>query len=829
MPSIPEVVSHPFKYAWMPLEDRKKLLPERNVCSLYPAKEHCDYFWTGDGFQRVDEMGDPYDDVFFFLQEALFEPKWAKTPEPPDLTGIMPEVRRLLLEGKFTEAADLVEKVQIEAGFGEYMYCTSVGAIMPLMHLHPHKAFLLSVKQPEAGKTKNFLRWLNLLSGKITVQWENDRGAFARETIAAYKGDIIAQRFTAPKGALDNEITLMLPNNVSFDDYLHSGVVHPELCSYELDVAYDLFTLKWAYPPELGRKGYVSVIRFVRCGGKVEKTQNGIRIIGADSLLILSKTVKFEGDFTFECAGPVVDEIMAVEPDFDALLAYNREYLGSRMERSRIRLGSPEDFALSGEELLQRTHSDIELDGTMLEKLYDMGRFYTIIDTGAIPPLWGQHNINTNLQVSSGNNTGLFDEMDVYYRFYETKFDDFRTNARKLFGARGLLATVHCDYDSGLLYQFSKTYPHYAWTGCLGWIYNELWNYWLVSGDKEFLRKRIVPALKEIALFFEDYACDRGPDGHALFYPSYSPEEASPTAFTQWTMGHPPKHTPEDPLSYATLPGVYATNINSLMDVMVCREVLDNLINACGELGIEQENIVHWEEQRSLLPRYLLDEEGGLKEWAWAASNENYDHRHVSHHYGLWPGREVTWEETPELARAIQISNHKRAGQDDSVHGLIHRCLCGIRLKDITETVSNLYELMNHGFVARSLHTNHMPYRVHWTDLQGAMPTMLIEMAVYSAPGTVEFLPAMPASLGKGAIEGIWLFTWAKLERMNWSEKDLKATIVSNRAQTLTLRCRKPIRSFQVSGSEIPVEGNHIKYTFMENETAEVYISFLND
>jgi hypothetical protein len=55
-----EMIPHPLKYAAMPLEARKKLLPERNVCSLYPAKEHCDYFWTGDGFQRVDEMGDPY-------------------------------------------------------------------------------------------------------------------------------------------------------------------------------------------------------------------------------------------------------------------------------------------------------------------------------------------------------------------------------------------------------------------------------------------------------------------------------------------------------------------------------------------------------------------------------------------------------------------------------------------------------------------------------------------------------------------------------------------------------------------------------------------------
>jgi len=476
------------------------------------------------------------------------------------------------------------------------------------------------------------------------------------------------------------------------------------------------------------------------------------------------------------------------------------------MERSRIMLGDKADFLLSAEELLRRTHTDVEFDPTLLEKLYDMGRFYLITDTGNIPPMWGQHNINTNLQVCAGNNTGLFDEMDVYFRYYESKFDDFRTNARKLFGARGLLASIHCDYDSGLYYHFSKTYPHYCWTGCLGWIYNEVWGYYLVSGDKEFLRNRVVPALKEIALFYEDYACDRGPDGRVIFYPSFSPEDPTP--------------------EYATKNGVYATTINSVMDIMICREVIDNLMEACNTLGIEQENIPHWQAQKDMLPRYLLDEEGGLKEWAWPTVNENYNHRHVSHHYDVWPGHVITWEDEPELAKAILISNRKRAQQDDSAHGIIHRLFTAIRLKDISETVQNLYQLMNHGFVTRTLQTRHYPYRGQFPDLQGAMPAILLEMCVYSAPGTVEFLPAMPASLGKGSIEGIWFYNCAKLEHMDWCENGINATLVSNKAQTLTLRCRRHIASFRVNGADMTVDGDHIKYDFAEGEKIGIEIIF---
>jgi hypothetical protein len=253
---------------------------------------------------------------------------------------------------------------------------------------------------------------------------------------------------------------------------------------------------------------------------------------------------------------------------------------------------------------------------------------------------------------------------------------------------------------------------------------------------------------------------------------------------------------------------------------------LDNLITACNTLGIEQDNISHWEEQRDALPVYLLDEGGALKEWAWPDIEENYNHRHVSHHYDVWPGRAVTPETDPDLAMAIKMSNRKRGQQDDSAHGIIHRCLTAIRLKDIEETVQNLSQLMNHGFVTRALQTRHFPYRMQFPDLQGAMPAILLEMCVFSAPGTVEFLPAVPGNINKGAIDGIWLYTWAKLEHMEWCDSGVKATIVSSKAQTLTLRCRRKMSSMRIGGKEINMDGDCVKYDFAEGERTEVEIIF---
>jgi len=794
-------IPHRFKYEAMPRHEREQLLPERNVCSLHPADNWDDAFITGNGTQRLDVLGDPYYDRLTLTHEALYEPRWARTPEPPDLTGIMPTVRRLMREGKFKEAADLVEQETIKHDV--YAEQHAKDPVMPIWSLRRHHAIRLHIRQEEAGSTRRYLRWLDMMTGCVTVQWENDLGRFKREALASYEGDTSAIRLTSERaGTLNAEIELVLP--FKHPDYGgRESINDPDKCSHRLLSQDDTIALEFAYYPEYGQKGYCTVIRFVNSGGTAMFRDNKIVVEGADSLLLLSRTVKYEGGFSFGCSASLVEAISGLEADFDRYTAANLAHIGSRMDRSRIRLGTHADHALSSEELLRTVHTTQEFAPALLEKLYDMGRFFLITDTGEIPPMWGQHNINTNLQVCAGNNTGLFDEMDVYFRYYETKFDDFRTNARKLYNARGLLASVHCDYDSGLFYHYSKTYPHYAWTGCLGWIYNEFWGYYLVTGDNDFLRERVVPALKEIALFFEDYAIDRDDNGRVIFYPSFSPENPTP--------------------AYMTSNGVYAASINSVMDIMICREVLDNLITACNWLGIEQENIPHWEKQLESLPEYLLDEEGGLKEWAWPSINENYDHRHVSHHYGVWPDRHITWEDQPHLAHAIQISNRKRAQQDDSAHGIIHRLFTAIRLKDLSETVQNLSQLMNHGFITRALTTLHYPYFLACPDLQGAFPAILLEMCVYSKPGTIEFLPAMPESLPSGRIQGVWLYTWAKLESLEWDRNGFTAHIVSDRDQTICLRNRRGTGGeLLINGQPVRMDGDHVDYAFKKGEVVTV-------
>ena len=116
-----------------------------------------------------------------------------------------------------------------------------------------------------------------------------------------------------------------------------------------------------------------------------------------------------------------------------------------------------------------------------------------------------------------------------------------------------------------------ETWPHPYWISAGGWVLRPFWDHYLVTGDLDFLRKRMVPAYKDLALFYEDFLTVTDKNGNYIFVPSFSPEN-NPGNLN---------------------PGCMAV-INASMDISVCREVLANLVEACELLGIEADSIPKW-------------------------------------------------------------------------------------------------------------------------------------------------------------------------------------------------------------------------------------------
>ena len=99
-------------------------------------------------------------------------------------------------------------------------------------------------------------------------------------------------------------------------------------------------------------------------------------------------------------------------------------------------------------------------------------------------------------------------------------------------------------------------------------------------------------------------------------------------------------------------------------------------------------------------------------------------------------------------------------------------------------------------------------------------------MCVFSTPGIVEFLPALPDNMMEGSIDGVWLYTFAKLNHMQWNHQGLKASITSREDQTLTLRCRREGCRILVNGKELAKTGDHAACSFKKEEETQIEIIF---
>jgi alpha-L-fucosidase 2 len=358
-------------------------------------------------------------------------------------------------------------------------------------------------------------------------------------------------------------------------------------------------------------------------------------------------------------------------------------------------------------------------------------------------------------------------------RWVEAQLPDAETNAKNIFGARGALFAIHPTSRGGPLTHFDAGWPHQYWISAGGWMYSPIWDYYLATGDKTFLREHVMPGLKEIGLFYEDYLKDTDKNGDYIFVPSYSPENY--------------------PRNSERVPAV----INATMDISVCREVFTHLIAAAQVLGVDTEDVPRWQAILAKLPPYLADSDGSLKEWAWPTLMENQDHRHVSHLYGAWPGDEFTPDAAPQLARAALLAARKRGQGNASAHGILHRGLAAARLKDPYLVNFDLKQILEQGYVNPSLTTMHNPYAIPSPDPQGALPTLIMEMLVYSRPGVIGLLPAAPDSLMQGELKGVLCRTQAKIDDLVWNLKTRKidVTISSRVDQTIELFLRDGIDS----------------------------------
>jgi alpha-L-fucosidase 2 len=360
---------------------------------------------------------------------------------------------------------------------------------------------------------------------------------------------------------------------------------------------------------------------------------------------------------------------------------------------------------------------------------------------------------------------GLTDMMLAMFDYYDSLIPDFQHNAQRIMGCRGILMGVSQTL-CGRASCHGPLWP--TWTGGGAWIAQHYYDYWRYTGDDDFLRKRALPFLREVALFYEDFVDISGDT--AIFAPSMSPENN-------------PTDGQKTPLA-----------VNATMDIALAREVLFNLIAGCNHLGIWQEDLPRWQNILDKLPAYEADPEtGSLREWLYPNLTENHLHRHESHLYGVFPGEEIGPDHP--MFEAVRISLEKRRGvglNQQTGWSLGNMACVRTRLGDGDDALDAL-EVLARSCVGPNLFTyhndwrsqgntmfwghphlnngsawggNHPPFQI---DANLCIPAAIMNMLLQVHGNTVTILPALPSAWKCGHVKGLCLPGGVKVD-IGWAD-----------------------------------------------------------
>lgn len=769
IPRPPEYVN--LAVSPMSLKERisRRIVPQRGFCSLAPGG---DALLSGNGAVNIEIPGNPYTELISFSHESLFIPR-RPSSETSEIAKVFPEVRQLLLDGKYDEAVLLAynewQKNPVTRGMGGF----------------GGGRFSMLLESPGASSVSNYLRTVDFESTEVKVYWTDEQGNWVRRTFTSRPDNAVVQWIKPPDGKSVNvRIRMTEGGGLGIRGGQVPGGVRGRAGTQGArggtgntitDFNEERLIIKGRLDPSVDNRGYANVTRVVRDGGSASMDGNTLVIRDASSVMLLTR-IEYFPDYSEDKVDAVRTSLEELTPDYPALLKRARKVQSEMLNRVTVDFGETSKYGLSSEELLSDQRSSPGYSGAFLKTFFEMCRYWFIITTGKYRSVSALTNVNTNLQVAPIS-IGNYPEGEMaYFDWVESLIPDCRTNAKNIYGMRGTHYPIAPSKDSGVFNMFDyadntgERWPHPYWISAGGWVLRPFWDHYLVTGDREFLRSRMIPLYKDLALFYEDFLTLTDKNGNYIFVPSFSPEN-NPGNLN---------------------PGCMAV-INATMDISVCREVLSNLVESCELLGIEAESVPKWKAMLAKMPPYLLNPDGTLKEWAWPDLEDRYNHRHISQCYGAWPGDEIDPDRTPKLAKAAVLANRKRVPERLAAHSYCQRGLVGARLKDNYIVDTELRQLLEQGFVGTTLICPHDPYsNMRIADAQGGIPAIIMEMLVYSRPGVIEVLPALPDSLIQGSVNGILLRTSARLDKLTWNmeSRSVDLTVTSLRAQDVTLIAR---------------------------------------